>query len=112
MQGTDFMPAQVKQIGHSSVGSEARSPLEVRFPKTLPILQLTANCFGIAANQARHTLGFGHPALPHQEIPLPFFNIQPKRSREHPTHNLQVEGPSSSATARLVPLYSINIMEL
>jgi hypothetical protein len=35
--------------------------------------------------QFRHTFGFGHPAPPHQENPLPFFSLPPRSPAEHPT---------------------------
>jgi hypothetical protein len=74
------------------LATPARKKLVVRFQKPLPLLQLTANRFGIAPNQARHTLGFGFPALPHQKIPLPFFKLLPHFFTDHPTHNREVCG--------------------
>jgi hypothetical protein len=59
----------------------------VRFSKPLSILQLTANCFGIATSQAQHTFGLSYPALPHQENSIHFFNLLPTFPTHHPTHN-------------------------
>ena len=61
-----------------------RPRLKVRFQKPLSTLQLTANCFGIAPNQARHKIGLGHPGLLHQKNPLPFFQLLPIFSTDHP----------------------------
>jgi hypothetical protein len=35
----------------------------------------------------RHKLGFGYAAKPHQKYPLPFFNLLPSLTTDHPTHN-------------------------
>jgi hypothetical protein len=37
------------------------------------------------------TLALGHPALLHQQIPLPFFQLRANLSTEHATPNRQVE---------------------
>jgi hypothetical protein len=55
------------------------------------------NRFGITNNQAQHTLGLGHPALPHQENPLPFFSLLATFPVEHPTHNREVCGWNRAA---------------
>jgi hypothetical protein len=90
---------------------------EVRFQKPVTLLQVTATWLGITTNQVRHKLGFGYPALPHQEKLLPFFSLLPNLSLEHPTHNRQVEGggpPRSSPYLRgpQFPPFFINFIDL
>jgi hypothetical protein len=46
--------------------------------------------------QVRHTLGFGFPALPRLENPLPFFRLPPRFRPLPAPHNRQVEGSSPS----------------
>jgi hypothetical protein len=83
---------------NKSLGS-VRNWLEVRFQKPVTLLQLTATQLGIATTKVRHKLGFGHPSLSHQKIPLSFFGLLVSFPVEHPTHNRQAEGSSPSGPA-------------
>jgi hypothetical protein len=72
------------------VDGAVRPQLEVRFQKAVTNFRLTESRLGIATNQARHKLGPSHPALPHQEIALAFFNLLPNFNTHPPPHNRTV----------------------
>ena len=57
------------------------------FENLLLVFDLLPRPLQTDPNQSRHTLGFGHSALPHQSIPLLFFNFLPNSHVDHPNHN-------------------------
>jgi len=64
---------------------------EFGFENLLHIFNLPPPTPKTEPTQVRHTLGFGYPAPPRQQNPLPFFRLLPGFRSLPAPHNRQVE---------------------
>jgi hypothetical protein len=60
------------------------------FKNPLPLFNLRPPNSVLPHHPARDKFGFGYRALPHQNIPLLFFNFLPNSHVDPPTHNRKV----------------------